>query len=198
MLTSVLTRSETESTARHLARCLLVTTAAAGLTALGARLAIPWWPVPATLQVFFVLACGAALGRRWGAAAQAQYVLAGILGLPVFAGGRGGPGVLAGPTGGYLVGFVAAAYVTGWLSEVWGRRGLRPYAATLAGAGTIWLCGWAWLSVWMAANGEAAPLRAAFLVGVAPFIAADPVKAVAAAALARRLEGFHTKHSVGR
>ena len=47
MLTRVLTRSETESAARHLARCLLATTAAAGLTALGARLAIPWWPVPA-------------------------------------------------------------------------------------------------------------------------------------------------------
>ena len=145
-----------------------------------------------------MLACGAALGRRWGSAAQAQYVLAGALGLPVFAGGRGGPGVLVGPTGGYLVGFVAAAFVTGGLIEMWGRSGLRPYAATLVGAGTIWLCGWAWLSVWMAASGEAAPLRAAFLAGVAPFIAADPVKAMAAAALAQRLGGFHAQHSVGR
>jgi biotin transport system substrate-specific component len=188
MLATVLARREAESPAHHLARCVMVSSIAAGLTALGARLSIPWWPVPMTLQVFVVLLCGAGLGRRWGTAAQAEYVLAGTLGLPVFAGGRAGPGVLLGPTGGYLAGFVAAAYVTGWLTEALGRRGARPYAATLAGAVTIWVFGWAWLAVWMAVvRQEAAPLRAAFAAGVMPFMVPDVVKAAAAAAAARPL-----------
>ncbi|HUT74364.1 MAG TPA: biotin transporter BioY [Armatimonadota bacterium] len=185
------TKARTQDDARHrarqAARGLLISSAGAALTALGARVTIPWWPVPATLQVFFVLLCGAALGRRWGAAAQAQYVLAGTLGLPVFAAGSGGPGALMGPTGGYLVGFVVAAYLTGWLSEVRGRRGAPSYAAALAGAAMIWLCGWAWLALWAAAKGEATPLRAAFAWGVMPFIALDALKAAAAAAIARPL-----------
>jgi len=167
----------------------MLATAGAGLTAVGAQVTIPWWPVPATLQVFFVLVCGAALGRRWGAVAQTQYVAAGALGIPVFAGGASGPAVLVGPTGGYLFGFIVAAYLTGWLTDILGRRGWRPYVAALAGAGAIWLCGWAWLAVWAAAAEEAAPLGWAFVRGVAPFIAIDVLKAGAAAATARPLVG---------
>ncbi len=188
MLARVLARQGAESPAHHIARCVMVTSIGAGLTALGARLSIPWWPVPITMQVFVVLLCGAGLGRRWGAAAQAEYVLAGTLGLPVFAGASAGPGVLLGPTGGYLMGFIAAAYITGWLTEILGRRGARPYAAALAGAATIWVFGWAWLAVWMGVvRQEAAPLGAAFAAGVMPFIVPDVVKAVAAAAAARPL-----------
>lgn len=193
MLARVLTRRQAESTPRHLARCLAVTTAGAALTALGAQVTVPWWPVPFTLQVFCVLLCGAALGRRWGAAAQAEYVLAGTLGLPVFAGGGAGPGALFGPTGGYLAGFVIAAYITGWMTERAQGRGLGRHIAALAGAGTIWLCGWAWLAVWMNAAGRAAPVAAAFSRGVAPFIIPDLIKAVAAATAARPLLRFEPK-----
>jgi biotin transport system substrate-specific component len=194
MLTRTLTRSD-ESSARHFARCLILSVLGAALTSVGSRIAIPFWPVPLTLQVFFVLLCGAALGPRWGAAAQAQYVAAGAMGLPIFAAGRGGPSALLGPTGGYLVGFVAAACVTGWLTErsttairrrIPGASAV-PYAATLAGAAVIWLCGWLWLAVWSSRGGEPAPLRQAFIWGVAPFVAADVVKATAAAAAGRLL-----------
>jgi len=215
-------RAAHEARAQRLARMMVLSALGAAVTAAGARITVPWWPVPATAQVFFVLLCGAALGPRWGAAAQAQYVAAGALGLPIFAGGRGGPAVLLGPTGGYIVGFVAAAYVTGRLTEAWGRFAGRPggrplrqrvgtagvgfhpdpsvgdyattpvgrplrwrgggrYVAAVMGAATVWLCGWAWLAAWAAAGGEAAPLRAAFTWGVAPFIALDMVKAIAAA-----------------
>lgn len=187
MLARVLAGSEAESRARRMVRCLMLATAGAGLTAVGAQVTIPWWPVPATLQVFFVLVCGAALGAKWGAVAQAQYVAAGALGMPVFAGGASGPAVLVGPTGGYLFGFIVAAYVTGWLKDILGSRGWRPYAATLAGAGAIWMCGWAWLAVWAAAVEEATPVGWAFIGGVAPFIAIDALKAGAAAAVARPL-----------
>ena len=193
MLARILTRSPDEGSAHHLARCLILSALGAALTAVGSRIAIPFWPVPSTLQVFFVLLCGAALGPRWGAAAQAQYVAAGVLGLPVFAAGRSGPGVLLGPTGGYLIGFIAAAYATGWLTERRARATTRkargvtvgPYAATLTGTAVIWLCGWSWLAVWSARGGDPAPLRQAFLWGVAPFIVPDVVKAIVAAAASR-------------
>ena len=193
MLARILAKSADEGSARHLARCLMLSALGAALTAVGSRIAIPFWPVPLTLQVFFVLLCGAALGPRWGAAAQAQYVAAGVLGLPVFAAGRSGPGVLLGPTGGYLIGFIAAAYATGWLTERRARATTRkargvtvgPYAATLCGAAVIWLCGWSWLAVWSARGGDPAPLRQAFLWGVAPFIVPDVVKAIVAAAASR-------------
>jgi biotin transport system substrate-specific component len=189
MLARILARSNDEAYGIHLARLWLLSALGAALTGVGARITIPLWPVPVTLQVFFALLCGAALGRKWGAVAQAQYVAAGALGLPVFAGGRAGPAALLGPTGGYIVGFIAAAYVTGWLTDIWsGRRGRAgPWAAALMGAGVIWLCGWAWLAVWAAAGGESAPLRAAFASGVVPFIAPDVVKAIAAAAVGRLL-----------
>ncbi|UCH36143.1 MAG: biotin transporter BioY [Armatimonadota bacterium] len=189
MLARILARREAESRAGHLARCLILSALGAALTAIGSRIAIPLWPVPVTLQVFFVLLCGAALGRKWAAAAQAQYLAAGLCGLPVFAGGGAGPAALLGPTGGYLVGFVAAAYVTGWLTEVLASRRAGRCVATLAGAAVIWLCGWAWLAVWALAGSEAAPLRAAFAWGVAPFVALDAVKAVAAAGAGRLLGG---------
>jgi biotin transport system substrate-specific component len=179
-----------EGGSRDLARLLILSALGAALTAIGSRIAIPFWPVPVTLQVFFVLLCGVTLGRKWGALAQAEYVGAGAIGLPVFAGGKAGLAALLGPTGGYLVGFIAAAYVTGWLAEILaGRRGGLP-AATIAGAATIWLCGWAWLAVWAAAGGESAPLRAAFAWGVVPFLAVDVGKAIAAAALGRALIRF--------
>lgn len=186
MLARFLVRSQTETRVRYGARCLLLSAGGAALTALGARLVIPWWPVPATLQVFFVLLCGATLGPVWGAVAQAEYVAAGALGLPAFAAGRGGLAVVLGPTGGYLVGFIAAACVTGWAARR-SQRVWATYAGALGGAALIWLFGWAWLARWLALGGEAAPLHAALASGVLPFVPLDVAKALAAAAAARRL-----------
>ena len=91
----------------------------AALTAAGAyiQIPIPFSPVPVTLQVFFVLLAGSMLKSKWGSLSMVVYTLLGVAGLPVFAGGSSGMGVLLGPTGGYIFGFILAAYLIGKLSE---------------------------------------------------------------------------------
>lgn len=102
------------------------------LTALGAQIVIPTIPVPFTLQTFFVLLSGALLGPRKGAAAQMTYLAMGASGLPAFAGFSGGFPYLLGPTGGYLIAFPFAAFVTGaLLHETTVLRRLPRYAAGL-------------------------------------------------------------------
>lgn len=181
---------------RHLAGALLpclCVISFATLTALGARVTIHVGPVPLTLQVFFVLLAGMALGPKLGMASQLAYVAAGLSGIPVFASPPfAGPGYLLGPTGGYLVGFVAAAWLTGLMVE--SRLGsgvgrLRVTGFTLAGItglAVIYAAGASWLMVWMARGGkgmtEAA--SAALKTGVVPFIAVDVLKSAAAALVA--------------
>ncbi len=98
-------------------RMMVYASLLAALTAAGAYLAIPIGPVPIVLQNLFILLAGLLLGSRWGLASVGVYLLAGALGLPVFAGGLGGIGRLVGPTGGYLVGFLPAVFVIGWITE---------------------------------------------------------------------------------
>lgn len=93
--------------------------------------------VPITLQTFGVLLAGLVLGACRGAAAVALYVVVGLAGVPVLAGGTGGPGVLAGPTVGYLLGFVPAAAVAGWLGGLARRVGPRWRFAALAGSALV-------------------------------------------------------------
>ena len=144
-------------------------------TAILARLEIPLKPVPITGQTFAVLLTGALLGSRLGAAAMLGYVAEGSAGLPVFAGGTHGPAVLSGPTGGYLVGFVAAAFVVGWLAERgWDRDIPHAVAAMIAGEVSIYLFGLAWLAHFV-------PVSQLLAAGLLPFIAGDTVKLVAAA-----------------
>jgi len=88
------------------------------LTAVGAYIMIPLPPVPITMQTLFVSLAGALLGGSLGALSQVVYILLGVIGLPVFAGGKAGAGVLLGPTGGYLIGFVVGAYVIGKLTAI--------------------------------------------------------------------------------
>ncbi len=83
----------------------------AALTAVGAYIIIPIGPVPITLQTFFVLLSGRLLGKKYGVFAQITYLLLGAFGLPIFSGGQGGLGIIAGPTGGFLISFVAAAWI---------------------------------------------------------------------------------------
>ncbi len=85
----------------------------AALTAVGAYIIIPVGPVPITLQTFFVLLSGRLLGKKFGALSQTAYLILGAFGLPIFSGGQGGLGVLAGPTGGFLISFIIAAWIAG-------------------------------------------------------------------------------------
>jgi biotin transport system substrate-specific component len=147
------------------------------LTCLSAKVSVPlpMTPVPGTLQTLAVLLAGAFLGARAGAASQASYIFMGMAGLPVFALPGSGPGYLLGPTGGYLVGFIAAAFVVGSVLQNSGRRRVLVAAtAFLLGAVTIHACGLAWLSVSL---GD--PV-AAFRAGVLPFVLFDLAKVVVA------------------
>ncbi len=149
------------------------------LTALAAQIVIPIGPVPITAQTFAVLLTGALLGSRLGAMAMIVYLLEGASGLPFFYGGHGGITHLLGPTGGYLVAFPAAAFVTGAFAENgWDKRFLTAVAAMAAGSVIIIVAGWAWFSfVTHTAPGVA------FKVSVAPFLIGDLVKVVLAAAV---------------
>lgn len=102
--------------------------------ALTAQVQLPLWPVPLTLQTLGVLFTGAVLGSRRGALALFLYLSEGAVGLPVFAGGASGIAYMLGPTGGYLVGFVLAAGVVGWLAErSWDRRMVWTVLAMVVG-----------------------------------------------------------------
>lgn len=162
-----------------------VTTAAlvvsfALLTAVAAqiRFPLPFTPVPVTGQTFAVLLSGAALGSTAGAASQTLYLLMG-LGLPFYAGGASGWTYATGATGGFLIGFIAAAWVVGYLAE---RRQDRNVAtavpAFLAGTVTIYLLGVPWLAnVLNVSWGRAVEL------GAAPFVLGDLAKVALAGAL---------------
>jgi biotin transport system substrate-specific component len=156
-------------------------TLVAGLTALGAQIAVrvPFSPVPVTMQVVCVIAAGLYLGSRRGLAGQLAYLAAGALGLPVFAGATGGLAVLMGPTGGYLLAFPPAAFVAGWLSERNTAGSLAAYLAALSATALIYAGGALWLSRWLAMSGLAsATLHYVWQLGVAPFILVDLLKAL--------------------
>lgn len=160
-------------------RLISQTAAFIALITAGAWISIPFVPVPVTLQTLFVLLAGAVMKRR-GVLPVLAYLGLGIMGAPVFHNGLGGPGVLLGPTGGYLAGFLAAALLTGLAFES-GSRYLWILGLS-AGTGAIYLCGVAWL---MYSTGLGLP--AAVVLGVLPFLPGDILKATAAYLIAPRL-----------
>jgi biotin transport system substrate-specific component len=149
------------------------------LTALAAQIVIPVGPVPITGQTFAVLLTGALLGSRLGAMAMIVYLGEGAIGLPFFYGGHGGLAHLFGPTGGYLVAFPAAAFITGAFAENgWDKRFLSAVAAMAVGSILILAAGWAWFSVLTHTESITA-----FKVSVAPHLVGDVIKIVLAAAV---------------
>lgn len=147
-----------------------------GLSAqVGVRL--PFSPVPITGQTLAVLLVGALLGSRRGALAVVAYLAEGLAGLPVFANGMAGPVYFFGPTGGYLLGFVAAAAITGALAERgWDRRSSTTVAAMLLGDLAIYAFGLAWLLAFVG-------LDKVLFLGLFPFIPGDLLKLALAAAV---------------
>jgi len=148
------------------------------LTALTAQIVIPIGPVPITGQTFAVLLTGALLGSRLGAMAMIAYLVEGASGLPFFYGGTGGILHLLGPTGGYLVAFPAAAFITGAFAEHgWDKRFLTAIAAMTIGSVLIILSGWAWFAL-----STHTSATVAFVNTVAKFIPGEIVKVLLAAA----------------
>ncbi|HEY6232445.1 MAG TPA: biotin transporter BioY [Pyrinomonadaceae bacterium] len=149
------------------------------LTALAAQIVIPIGPVPITGSTFAVLLTGALLGSRLGAMSLLIYLAEGAVGLPFFYGGHGGLAHIFGPTGGYLVAFPVAAFITGAFAENgWDKRFITAAAAMAVGSILILLTGWTWFALLMNTN-----LVAAFKVSVAPHLIGDVIKIVLAAAV---------------
>ena len=143
------------------------------LIALCAQVAVwlPFSPVPVTGQTFAVLVVGVLLGARRGSLAVLMYIAEGAMGLPVFASGRVGPAILVGPTGGYLVGFVVAAYITGLLAESgWDRRIGTAVLAMMFGNVAIYVFGLLWLGVLFGFSEDI------LVMGFYPFVIGEVVK----------------------
>lgn len=131
---------------------------------------LPFSPVPITAQTLAVLLAGLFLGKNLGAASVAAYLAQGAAGLPVFAGGKSGLAALFGPTGGYLFGFLAAAYIVGMLSELRYQRSLFQASSTIiVGNVIIYIFGLFWLARFV---GESQVLQ----LGLYPFLIGDLLK----------------------
>jgi biotin transport system substrate-specific component len=160
-------------------RTITYSAAFIGLITLGSWISIPCIPVPFTLQTLFVLLAGAVM-KRYAVIPVSLYIILGALGLPLFHNGIAGIGILLGPTGGYLIGFIAAAIITG-LAYEYPSRPVRICGLTFATL-VIYACGIGWLMYSL--NLEFVP---AFAAGVLPFIIGDAIKAGAAYLIAGRL-----------
>lgn len=175
MNTSLLSDRLWPASGHALARSAVLAVLGSALVAAAAQISVPMFPVPMTLQTLAVLAVGAAFGARLGAATLVLYALEGAAGLPVFAGFSGGAHVIAGPTGGYIIGFILAAGLVGYLAERgWSSHVAKLGLATLLGAALIYVPGLLWLAQFTGAE-------KVLELGLYPFVPGDVVKAVLAA-----------------
>jgi biotin transport system substrate-specific component len=158
------------------ARAIVLAVIGSILLTMSAKIQVPFWPVPMTMQTFVVLVLGVAYGWQLAGSTVLLYLAQGTVGLPVFAGGSG-LAYVAGPTGGYLGGFLLAAVAVGWLAERgWDRSVLRTLAAMLVGTVIIFACGIGWLSTLIG-------LPQAISAGLMPFLLSEAVKIALATAL---------------
>lgn len=170
-----------------LGRGLALALGGAALITLGAKIQIPFWPVPMTLHTLAVFFLAATLGPRLGFAAMAAYLAAGALGIPVFSGTpeRGiGLAYMAGPTGGYLAGYLLGAGLTGWLAQ--GRGLIGRFLAMLAGLAVVYALGLAWLALYV-------PTQGLLAAGLTPFLLGDLVKLALASGLIAAIARLRTR-----
>jgi biotin transport system substrate-specific component len=168
---------------RSIATDIALVFSGAVLTAVAAQIAIPMWPVPITGQTFAVLLVGAVLGASRGALSMITYFSLGAAGLPVFTGAAAG--ITFGTTFGYLVGFIAAAAVVGWFSQLnWHKKVTGVLASFVIGNAVIYLFGLPWLAFALNNLNIASDFGSVVMVGLVPFLIGDAIKmALAAAAL---------------
>lgn len=167
--------------ARGLPMDIALIAAGAGLTAIAAQVAIPLWPVPVTGQTLAVLLVGSTLGALRGTLSMVLYAILGIVGVPVFSDATHGLSIIMGPTGGYIIGFIFAAALTGWLAQrAWDHRIVGAILSFLAGTVVTFLIGLPWLAVSLHLN-----LEQTLQFGLYPFIIGGFVKAFLAAGIIR-------------
>jgi biotin transport system substrate-specific component len=177
---------------RSIVMDLVLIVAGTALTSVMAQLVIPVWPVPITGQTFAVLFVGATLGAVRGALSMALYAAIGIVGVPVFAGGHSGS-LIGSTSGGFVIGFIFAAALTGWLAQrEWDHKVLKTFVAFAAGTIVIYAFGLPWLYAVLTTFdaktmssyfGTTDVLTATFKGGVLPFLIGDTIKAILAAAI---------------
>ncbi|NLD19440.1 MAG: biotin transporter BioY [Clostridiales bacterium] len=168
--------------------CLILCGIFAAITAICSFVTIPlgFTPVPVNLGTLAVFLAGGLLGPKYGPLSQLVYILVGAVGVPVFAGFRGGFGVLMGPTGGYIIGYIAATLIIGLLLDrLWDeRRNLMLCALSMAlGLIVCYALGTAWFIISTGSNVEAALVSC-----ILPFIPGDIIKIIVATILTRRLK----------
>lgn len=158
-------------------RALMMMVLGSVLLAISAKVSVPFYPVPMTMQTLVVLALGVAYGWRLGLATVALYLAEGAMGLPVFTSGAG-LAYMLGTTGGYMLGFLPAVAITGYLAERgWDRSALGTAAAMLLGNVAIYALGLLWLG---SVIGWDKPV---LQYGLAPFVLGDVVKVMLAVAV---------------
>jgi biotin transport system substrate-specific component len=179
-------RTDARLTALRATALMIVGTA---LLTLSAKIQVPFYPVPMTMQTLVVLVLGAAYGWRLAGATVALYLIEGAFGLPVFAGPATGPAYLMGPTGGFLVGFLASAVLTGFMAERgWDRSLIRVAVMMTLGHAVIFAFGLGWLSALL-------PFAKAWAVGFAPFAVATVLKTALAVAAMQAAWGILARRS---
>ena len=169
-------------------RTILLAIIGSAIVAISAQVSVPMLPVPMTLQTLAVLAVGAAYGARLGAITLALYALEGAVGLPVFADFQAGLFLPTGEiiaTGGYIIGFILAAGLVGYLVEKgWGTNVFKLGGAMLLGAAVVYIPGLIWLVGWlivMKGTDATSAMTVAVTTGLLPFIIGDIIKAILAA-----------------
>jgi biotin transport system substrate-specific component len=177
---------------RSIVTDLVLIAAGTALTSILAQVAIPTWPVPITGQTFAVLFVGASLGAIRAALSMVLYLVIGVAGLPVFASHTSGS-LFALPSGGFIVGFIFAAALVGWLSQrEWDRRWLRTLIAFILGTIVMYAFGLPWLYAELSSYpvdtlvkyfGTSDVLNATLRGGLYPFLIGDAIKAIIAAIL---------------
>lgn len=177
---------------RSLVTDLILIAAGTALISIAAQLIIPLWPVPITGQTFAVLLVGSTLGAVRGALSMVLYLVLGVAGLPVFAAGGHGS-LFASPSGGFVIGFVFAAALTGWLAQrEWDRKVVGTFLSFAAGTVVIYAFGLPWLYTVLGTFppaslgkffGTTNLLQATITTGILPFLVGDTVKALLAAAI---------------
>jgi biotin transport system substrate-specific component len=172
-------------------RMAVLAIAGAALLTLAAKIRVPFYPVPMTLQTLVVPLIACAYGSRLGAATILLYIAEGVAGLPVLTNTPpqvASPAYLLGPTGGYLIGWIGAAFLVGSLAERgWGRTLPRAMGMIFLGSIVTFLCGVSWLAFIASVppSGASLGLWKAIQVGYIPFILGDIVKVTLAACIVR-------------
>jgi biotin transport system substrate-specific component len=174
---------------KHDAYRLILVSLFAAMISVGAVFSLPLPPPlpPVTLAVFFALLSGLVLGPKWGLAATGLYLALGSVGLPVFASGAGGLGHFASPTGGFLLGYAAAAFVSGAVADRRAWKFSSAIVGALAGVAVLYAIGLPWFRTVINTSSDRDMTIAAVFIIMLPYFAGDILKAIVAAALVSSL-----------